>query len=111
MCESLDSASAELAIDLAIERQRVQIERELARARLDPVATSIPPIRFQQLVEESETFPLVDDGGGDELHTAPIRHCACRATPGNRRDDYEHEHGRGVLSLSVAPGLVTGKTV
>jgi hypothetical protein len=111
MCESLDSASAELAIDLAIERQRVQIESELARARLGPVATSIPPIRFQQLVEASETFPLVDVGGADELHTAAIRHCACRATPGNRRDAHEHEHGRGVLSLSVAPGLVTGKTV
>jgi hypothetical protein len=109
MCESLDSASAELAIDLAIERQRVQIESELARARLGPVATSIPPIRFQQLVEASETFPLVDVGGGDELHTAPIRHCACRATPGNRSDGHENE--RGVLSLSVAPGLIAGKTV
>ena len=54
MCESLDSASAELAIDLAIERQRAQIESELARARLCPAATSIPPIRFEQLVEASD---------------------------------------------------------
>jgi hypothetical protein len=90
MCESLDSASTELAIDLAIERQRLQIESELARARLGPVATSIPPMRFQQLLDLSETFGLVDAGSGDELHTAPIRHCACRATPGNRSDGHEH---------------------
>ena len=37
--ESLDSASAELAIDLAIERQRLQIESELARAPLGRAAT------------------------------------------------------------------------
>jgi len=90
MCESLDSASAELAIDLAIERQRLQIESELACARLGTAATSIPPIRFQQLVDASENFPVVDTGGGDELHTAPIRRCACRAIPGNRRAAHEH---------------------
>jgi len=109
MCESLESASTELAVDLAIARQRLQIESELARARLGTAATSIPPIRFQQLADVSENFPVVDTGGGDELHTAPIRHCACRAISGNRRDG--HEHGRGVLSLSVAPGLITGNTV
>ena len=109
MCESLDSAPAELAIDLAIERQRLQIESELARERLSAAATSIPPIRFQQLLDLSETFRLVDASGGDELHTASIRHCASRAIPGNHRDG--HQHGRGVLSLSVAPGLITGNTV
>jgi hypothetical protein len=109
MCESLDSASAELAIDLAIERQRLQIESELARAGLGTAATSIPPIRFQQLLDLSETFRLVDAGGGGELHTAPIRRTASRATPVNRRDG--HQHGRGVLSLSVGPGLITGNTV
>jgi hypothetical protein len=108
MCESLDSASTELAIDLAIERQRLQIESELARARLRTATTSIPPIRFQQLLDLSETFRLVDAGGGD-LHTAPIRRSASRATPVNRPDG--HQHGRGASSLSVAYGLITGNTV
>ena len=60
ICESLDSASAELAIDLAIERQRLQIESQLARARLGRAATSVPAIRIQQLVEERKAFLLVD---------------------------------------------------
>ena len=49
MCEFLDSALVELAIDVAIEHQRLQIESELAHARVGRAATSVPPIRLKLL--------------------------------------------------------------
>jgi len=76
MCESLDSASAELAIELAIERRRLQIESELARARLGTGATSIPPIRVQQLLDLSETFRLVDGQGSGIVFIVRLRKTA-----------------------------------
>jgi hypothetical protein len=69
MCESLDSASAELAIDLAIERQRRQIESEVARARVGRAASRIPQIHMQRLVNVREALAIVDTTGEDELHT------------------------------------------
>jgi hypothetical protein len=69
MCESLDSASAELAIDLAIERQRRQIQSEVARARVGRAASRIPQIYMQRLVNVREALANVAAAGEDELHT------------------------------------------
>lgn len=73
MCESLDSASAELAVDLAIERQRRQIESELAHARVGVAARRIPQIQMQGLVNVREASGGgVDTSGEDDLHNGSV---------------------------------------
>ena len=85
MFESLDSASAELAIDLAIERQRRQIKSELARARVGRAASRIPQTHIQRLVHVREALASVDTAGEDKPHTLSDRPAKTAAA---RTNDY-----------------------
>jgi len=104
MFESLDSASAELAIDLAIERQRLQIETELARARIGRAASRIPQIRMQQLVNVREALLSVDAAGKDELDTGSD-HLAQTAAGQDGRLRGEAEQRRQIVAVDVIIGV------
>ena len=103
MFESLDSASAELAIDLAVERQRLQIENALARARIGRTASRIPHIHMQQLVNVSEALLSVNAGGKDELDTGP-NHLARTATGQDGKLHGEAEQRRQIVAVHVIIG-------
>jgi len=103
MFESLDSASAELAIDLAIERQRLQIETELARARIGRAASRIPQIRMPQLVNVREALLSVDAAGKDELDTGSD-HLAQTAAGQDGRLHGEAEQRRQIVAVDVIIG-------